>query len=147
MDLRALVQAADAGTFFPPVKVMAGGALYIGYVGTRAQRDTALKDGLSEYFYGLENPKRRSAAKDVYSRATAQGAELREILKENHDDTLSLLNCQVWPPGGDGIESRIVYLPFASIDSWWIGAEKRLKRRSPGAFFGGVLISMDGGSE
>jgi hypothetical protein len=144
MDLRALIQAADTGVQFPPLKVMAGGALYIGYVGTKAQREEALKAGLSEYLYDMEKPKRRSAAEEVYGRATAEGAQLAGAIdREGNSETLALLNCQVWPPGGDGIESRIVYLPVGAVDSWWIGSESRIKRRS-GGFFGGVLIPIDG---
>jgi hypothetical protein len=144
MDLRTLIQAADTGTQFPPLKIMAGGALYIGYVGTKVQRESALKDALSEHFFELENPKRRDVAEEVYIRATAQGAQLAETMgAEDSTETLVLLNCQVWPPGGDGIESRIVYLPLGAVDSWWIGSQTEVKRRS-GGFFAGVLVPIDG---
>ncbi len=146
MDLRVLIQAADTGAQFPPLKVMAGGALYIGYVGTKAQRESALEASLSEHFFELENPKRRGAAEEVYTRATAQGAQLAQTLRAEHStETLVLLNCQVWPPGGDGIESRIVYLPLGAIDSWWIGSQTEVKRRS-GGFFAGVLVPLGGES-
>jgi hypothetical protein len=47
--------------------------------------------------------------------------------------------------GGDGIESRIIYLPLAAIDSWWIGSQSRAKgRRQGGGFFAGVLVPIDG---
>jgi hypothetical protein len=139
-----LIQAADTGTQFPPLKVMAGGALYIGYVGTKVQRESALKDALSEHFFELENPKRRGVAEEVYIQATAQGAQLAETMgAEDSTETLALLNCQVWLPGGDGIESRIVYLPLGAVDSWWIGSQTEVKRRS-GGFFAGVLVPIDG---
>ncbi|HWT89735.1 MAG TPA: hypothetical protein VN179_01340 [Solirubrobacterales bacterium] len=132
------------GTQFPPLKVMAGGALYMGYVGTKAQREEALKAGLSEYFFELENPKGRRAAEEVYGRATAEGSRLAEAAEsQDSDETLALLNCRVWPPGGDGIESRIVYIPLAAIDSWWIGSQKQIKRHGRG-FFAGVLIPVEG---
>ena len=135
------MKAADAGTQFPPLKVMTGGALY---VGTKAQREVALRDSLGEYFFEMENPKRRGAAEEVFVRATAQGSQLAEAAgSEDSSETLALLNCQVWPPGGDGIESRIVYLPLGAIDSWWIGSQKQIKRRA-GGFFAGVLIPIDG---
>jgi hypothetical protein len=145
MNLRTLMQAAETGAQFPPLKVMAGGALYIGYVGTKAQREEALRDNLSEHFFELENPKRRDVAKEVYARATAQGSQLAEALgPEDNDSTLALLNCQIWPAGGDGIESRIVHLPLGAIDSWWIGSQSRIKGRQGGGFFAGVLVPIEG---
>jgi hypothetical protein len=145
MDLRALMQAAETGTQFPPLKVMAGGALYVGYVGTKAQEEEALRDNLSQHFYELEKPRGREAAEGLYARATAQGSQLAEALgAEDSSTTLALLNCQVWPVGGDGIESRIVYLPLAAIDSWWVGSQSRIKGRQGGGFFAGVLIPIDG---
>lgn len=144
MDLRALMQAADAGTQFPPLKVMAGGALYVGYVGTKAQRELALRDSLSEHLYEMENPKRRRTAEEAYGRVTAQGAQLADVVgSADSTETLALLNCQVWPPGGDGIESRIVYLPLGAVDSWWIGSQKQIRRHA-GGFFAGVLVPIDG---
>lgn len=138
------MQAAEMGTQFPPLKVMAGGALYVGYVGTKAQREEALRDNLSQHFYELEKPKRRDAAEDAYAKATAQGSQLAGALgAEDSSETLALLNCQVWPTGGDGIESRIVYLPIEAIDSWWIGSQSRLKGRQGGGFFAGVLVPID----
>jgi hypothetical protein len=123
---------------------MAGGALYVGYVGTKVQREEALKAGLSEYLFELENPRGRSAAEETYGRAIAEGSKLAEATgSEDGDDTLALLNCRVWPPGGDGIESRIVYIPFAAIDSWWIGSQKQVKRHA-GGFFAGVVVPVDG---
>ena len=146
MDLPALMQAAETGSQFPPLKVMAGGALYVGYVGTKAQREKALEDNLSEHLFDLEKPKRRNVAEEVYASATAQGAQLAEALgPEDSSTTLALLNCQIWPAGGDGIESRIVYLPLAAIDSWWIGSQTQIKgRRQGGGFFAGVLVPIDG---
>jgi hypothetical protein len=93
----------------------------------------------------LEKPKRRDAAEEAYAKATAQGSQLAEELgAEDSDATLALLNCQVWPAGGDGIESRIVYLPIEAIDSWWIGSQSRLRGRQGGGFFAGVLIPIYG---
>lgn len=116
----------------------------MGYVGTKVQREDALKDGLSEYLFELENPKRRNAAEEAYGRATAEGSRLAEAVgSQDGDKTLALLNCRIWPPGGDGIESRIVYIPIAAIDSWWIGSQKQVKRHA-GGFFAGVLIPVDG---
>jgi hypothetical protein len=74
------VQAADTGVQFPPLKVMAGGALYIGYVGTKAQREEALKAGWSEYLFDREKPRRRNLAEEVYARATTQGPSLPKSL-------------------------------------------------------------------
>ncbi|TMK57465.1 MAG: hypothetical protein E6G51_06820 [Actinobacteria bacterium] len=145
MNLRSLMQAAETGAQFPPLKVMAGGALYIGYVGTKAQQEEALRANLSEHFFELEKPKRRSDAEEVYGRATAQGSQLAETLgTDDSTPTLALLNCQVWPSGGDGVESRVVYLPLNAIDSWWIGSQSRLKGRRQGSFFAGVLVPIDG---
>ena len=116
----------------------------MGYVGTKVQREEALKAGLSEYLFELESPKRRSAAEEVYGRVTAEGSKLAEAAgSQDSDETLALLNCRVWPPGGDGIESRIVYIPLPAIDSWWIGSQKQVKRQA-GGFFAGVLIPVDG---
>jgi len=145
MDLQALMQAAETGAQFPPLKVMAGGALYVGYVGLSAMKP--LRESLSQHFYELEKrPKRRDAAEEVYGRATTQGSQVADALgSADSNTTLGLLNCQVWPAGGDGIESRIVYLPLGAIDSWWIGCQSQIKGgRQGGGFFAGVLVPIDG---
>jgi hypothetical protein len=103
------------------------------------------KASLSEHLFDVENPRRRDVAEETYARATTQGSQLAEELgPEDNGTTLALLNCQVWPVGGDGIESRSVYLPLGAIDSWWIGSQSQIKGHQGGGFFAGVLVPIDG---
>jgi hypothetical protein len=104
-----------------------------------------MQRGVSQYLYEAEKPRRRPQAEEVYRRVTDEAGALLGRFSEDAPGSLRLMNCEVWPVSGDGIEVPVVTVPFSSIDAWWLGAAKRLPRKGGGGFVAGILFPL--GSE
>jgi hypothetical protein len=143
--LRDIVAEAHRGTQFPQLKVLAGGTLFVGYLGTKEQAQERFEYGLGEAIFDMQNPRKKTEAQRVFPKAKAEAKSLTEALPNSGDDStfFSLLNCHIWPPsGGDGVEVAAVQLRFDAIEGWWLGASKRLPRKSGSGLFAGILLPV-----
>jgi hypothetical protein len=145
MRLRDLVTAAEEGGQFPPIKVLAGGALFIGHLGTREQQRERAHWGLAEELFNAERPRRQADAEALFPEVSTQATGLLDRVDGNHPapDVFCLLNCQVWPASGDGVEVAAVHIAHEAVDGWWLGAQKRLTRKGSGGLFVGALVPLD----
>jgi hypothetical protein len=144
--LRGLVAAAHANEQFPPVRVLAGNTLYVGYLGTKEQEAERFAFGLGEQLFNGEGPRKSAEAEEVYPRATARAEHLFRAARDGDfgEDSFTLLNCQIWAAsGGGGVEVAAVTVPYAAVDGWWLGSAKRLASKGGGAgLFAGLLIPL-----
>jgi hypothetical protein len=138
---------AKRGVPQPPVSILAAGVLYVGHLGTEAQVVERMKYGLGESTFDATQPRKREAKATAEAAITHADEIIDPLLPHLAENAvLTLLNCQVWFPAGEGgLSVAAVRISQAAVDAWWIGGQKRIsgKNSGGGIFVGGVLTVED----
>ena len=145
-----VIEAAEEGKALPALRVVAGNTLFVGQPGPSSAFAEKTIRGMAEARYNAERPTKKNAER-VFHESMQRGEEdARPItsatLGAPTGETLTLLDCQVWPAsGGDGVQVPVVRIPLAAVDGWWPGAGQRLKADSGGGWLlgFGVVLPVD----
>jgi len=144
--LAHLVSAAEAGSWCPELRLVAGNTLFIGTPAPPSEFLEATEYGIGEDYFNRKHPTKktqdaiRAEAVDYAGRSMAT---LRQLSLEDAGNAMTLTDAQIWPAsGGDGVRVPAVRVPLDAIDGWWIGGGQRL--RSGGGWFFGAIIPIEG---
>lgn len=149
-QLLELVRAAEAGKRCPPVRVFAGGALYIGTPGPSSVFAEFMRQPLAaEYGEVLSKRPRRERIQDPGD-PWGMASEALEVLSlstrdEAEPTALTLLRAQWWPVGpGDGLNVPAIRIPLEAVDSWWLAGGSTAKAPGSGpSMFAGIVTPVD----
>lgn len=139
-----LARAAEAGEECPPVRLIAGGSIIIGWPApSSALAERSAAPLAAEYAVGLSGRSRRERRESPVDAETAakQAIELLQEIGEraatDEPRALTLVGAQWLSPGdGGGLNLPVVRVPLASVAAWWIAGGEKLEARGWGGFVG-----------